>query len=465
MLLAGRRRLAPDTLLPIWLLPILAALPVFIIYCLTLAPDLTWANHGADGAELITAAATLGVPHPPGYPTYVLLGHVVSRIPLGTLPLRFNLFSALAMAAAAATASVAARRLPATGTKYRTSGALAAALTLALLAPVWRQAIIAEVYALNLAVVALFIVALLRQWPVPAAGFLLGLSLTTHPTSLLLTPLALGLTPRRQWLRLGAAVLLGLAPLLLLPILAGQGSPVVWGEPRRLDGWWWLVTGALYRPNMLAVAAGDALARLWEWFWSAQLFVPSAMLLLDVPVLLQRASWRSRRQPALLAATGALFLVAAATYRTDDAVVLLLPALLCAVLLLAPLLARAGPASLLLPAALLLLNFNRLDLSADREARNLAEPLLSSAPLDAILLTEGDAATFTLWYLHEVEGQRPDIVVVDRNLFGFDWYRRRLAARHSWLPDIAKFDPGALMLPGRPLCAVQLDSGLAEMSC
>ncbi|MCB0097459.1 MAG: DUF2723 domain-containing protein, partial [Caldilineaceae bacterium] len=45
----------------------------FALYVATMAPGLTWANQGADGGELIAAARTNGVPHPPGYPLYILL--------------------------------------------------------------------------------------------------------------------------------------------------------------------------------------------------------------------------------------------------------------------------------------------------------------------------------------------------------------------------------------------------------
>jgi hypothetical protein len=43
-------------------------------YLKTLAPTVTWRNGGADGADLAAAVAVLGIPHPPSYPTYVLLG-------------------------------------------------------------------------------------------------------------------------------------------------------------------------------------------------------------------------------------------------------------------------------------------------------------------------------------------------------------------------------------------------------
>ncbi len=63
-------------------------------------PDLSWANGSQDGAELITASATLGVPHPPGYPTYTIIGKLFSLLPLGTVAFRFNLLSAVCTAAA-----------------------------------------------------------------------------------------------------------------------------------------------------------------------------------------------------------------------------------------------------------------------------------------------------------------------------------------------------------------------------
>src|SRR6266851_8606508 len=35
-----------------------------------------------DSAELVTAAALWGVPHPPGYPLYTLLSHLFARVPI-----------------------------------------------------------------------------------------------------------------------------------------------------------------------------------------------------------------------------------------------------------------------------------------------------------------------------------------------------------------------------------------------
>ncbi|MBE2198196.1 MAG: DUF2723 domain-containing protein, partial [Anaerolinea sp.] len=84
------------------------------VYLLTLAPDLTWSHWSSDGGELITAAVTLGIPHPPGYPTYVLLGKLISLLPIRPIALTFNLFSALCTATAAALITHLAHRPPLT---------------------------------------------------------------------------------------------------------------------------------------------------------------------------------------------------------------------------------------------------------------------------------------------------------------------------------------------------------------
>src|SRR5207253_272577 len=72
-------------------------------YLRTLAPTITWRHGGGDGGDLAAAVAAFGIAHPPGYPAYVLLGHLVAALPLGgDLAYRLNLLSAAGAALAAA---------------------------------------------------------------------------------------------------------------------------------------------------------------------------------------------------------------------------------------------------------------------------------------------------------------------------------------------------------------------------
>src|SRR3990167_7978470 len=65
-----------------------------IFYILTLSPTVNFGDTG----ELITASATLGIPHPPGSPIWVLLSHLFTYIPLGSIAYRVNLSSAFFVA-------------------------------------------------------------------------------------------------------------------------------------------------------------------------------------------------------------------------------------------------------------------------------------------------------------------------------------------------------------------------------
>lgn len=424
------------------------AVIALIVYALTLAPDLTWANFGSDGGELIAAAVTLGIPHPPGYPTYVLLGKLWSYLPVGTMALRFNLLSAVSVALAVGVACLTALEL----TRTRVA-AVAAALSLAFAPLVWGQALVTEVYGLNLLCLALFLWALLGQRPSGLTGLLLGLSLTTHLTSWLMLPLALALTPRRRWLALSAGMALGLTPLLVLPLLARSGSPVIWGDPTTPSGWWWLVTAQVYRATLAGASAESWPALLWTF---ARQFAVIGLAFVAAGVIGARGL---RRRLLWLAATAVAYLLFALFYATGDTAVNLLPALLLLTFPLAAGLQTVGRWALILPLALLLLALPSQSLRDDTAVRPLAVAALEAAPANAILLTPGDRTIFTLWYFQGVEALRPDVILVDYNLLAFDWYRARLQARYPDLQALATDDPAAFEqanLQLRPFCRAAL---------
>lgn len=433
----------------------------FSVYLLTLAPDLTWFHFGGDGGELITASVTLGVPHPTGYPTYILLGKLFSLLPIGSVAFRFNLFSAVVAAAAAGLVTAVAQHFA----PAHPRAAAATGLSFAFAPLVWSQAVITEVYGLNLLFLAAFLWALVEKRPSLLTGFLLGLSITGHLTSLLMLPLAITFTPGKQWGKLGMGTVLGMTPFFALPWLAQGHSPVIWGRPETLSGWWWLISGRIYHANLFALTGSDWTNRAAEW---ARLVI-NQFTWASLP-LIAFAFYRSKQdlRPRLgILVTAVLYILYAFTYGANDAVVLLLPAVLLLSLLLIPAYRRLGWLAFLLPAALLLLNYQSVDLSGDHSVRTNASALLREAPENAVLLTPGDQTIFTLWYFQYVEAQRSDLILIDANLFAFDWYRERLAKRYpdvlglgkDDLPDLRQLNEGK-----RPFCNASLTS-MPQLDC
>src|ERR1051325_6338110 len=69
-----------------------------VVYSWTLAPAVT----PTDSGELIVAAYGLGVGHPPGFPLWVMLAHLASLLPIGSVAVRINFSSAFFAALACA---------------------------------------------------------------------------------------------------------------------------------------------------------------------------------------------------------------------------------------------------------------------------------------------------------------------------------------------------------------------------
>ncbi len=252
-------------------------------------------------------------------------------------------------------------------------------------------------------------------------------------------------------------------PLLLLPLLALGDSPVVWGKPTDPAEWWWLVSGRLYAAN---IQPSFDVERLLNLLQAAALGPVAFLAAVKVARTTKTAednssATESRPTPALLAGTSILYMAFALSYDTPDAAVLLMPAFMLLAVLIAPLLDRLGTAAVLLPLVLVTLTYQARDLSGDRQARALADTILQTAPENALLLAPGDRTIFTLLYFQQVEGSRPDLRLVDANLFAFDWYRARLMEQYGDIFVPVEDDLVALQHENetnRPFCLVGLVS-------
>src|SRR5918999_1675542 len=154
-----------------------------ILYIGTVAP--TVLPYGApdtlDSPMLQAEVTVLGVGHPTGYPTYVMLTHLFTYLPFGDPAYRTNLASAVYAAIAVLLIYVAGMLL-----SRRMAAAAAAAFVFGLGTSFWSVAVITEVYDLNVLLIMLVLIALLlwrerrRDRYLMLAAFLMGFALTDH---------------------------------------------------------------------------------------------------------------------------------------------------------------------------------------------------------------------------------------------------------------------------------------------
>jgi MFS family permease len=481
------------------LLGLAAAGAVFLCYTTTLAPGLSWSNNGADGGDLITAAATLGIAHPSGYPTYLLLARAFQWLPIGTLAMRTNLMSAVCASLAAGLVTAIVSTAYSGPRRFGLAGGLVAGVAFGLSPLLWSQAVITEVHALHALCIAaiLYTLPLGRQSPQPSgrshflAGALLGLALGNHLTTALLLPPWLILSgwengkpqpARLAWRLAGLAA--GLLVYAYLPLRAAAHPPINWGNPSTLEGMWWVISGGPYRALAFGLPQALVGARVQGW---ASLLIAQFGLVGMVAAFYglffgAAMATRVKLVTGWVAGVSSIFAIG---YNTADSYAYLLPAFLALAIWLGLGLATAlsglrqkkwsfaaqaavGGGLLL---AILINGVSQLpnvDASRDPAAEKFGAAVMESAPPAALVFTHADRDTFAAWYFHFALGRRPDIAVVVEPLLVFDWYRDNLRATYPALnvpgQTAASWRDTLLQSNARPACDARLDAA-AALAC
>ncbi|MBT3389054.1 MAG: DUF2723 domain-containing protein [Chloroflexi bacterium] len=464
------------------LFPLLISLILGIVYTLTIAPGLSWANRGADGGDFITAAATGGVAHPTGYPTYLALAWFFQQLPLGNLAFRTNLMSAFfAILTALFVADLVRCSFSGSEQNTRWAGFLAG-LAFGLSQLFWSQALITEVYTLN----AFFVILLLwlslaalkpeqhvffkPVWLERLGGLIFGLALGNQITVVFLLPVWLLFGTRRltegqalqkrnsfihpqqiNWPGLARRVgwlCIGLLIYATIPLRARSGSPVNWGYAIDWDGFWWLISGGNYQGRVFNLPAEYLWPRIRNWagwlqtqFGIIGLTIGFYGLLYGTPRV-KRYYW----------ITGWIFLaysIFSVGYDSSDSYALLIPAYLVFAIWIGlgvgklleeveklPRKAWLYPLVITLTLGVILVNtgllYPQVDASRDKRAEIFAQTVLATAPPHAIIFTSDDEDVFALRYYTYALGQRPDIAIFSGAL-QFGWYQEVM--RYTY-PDL-----------------------------
>ncbi|MFZ5845098.1 MAG: protein O-mannosyl-transferase family, partial [Patescibacteria group bacterium] len=412
--------------------------------------------YGGDSGDLVTAAATFGIPHPPGYPLYTFLGWLLTHLPLATPAWRVGLLSTLPHAATLTLVYLLVYRAT-----RKVIPALFAAVALLGNYLFFLYGTTVEVFALF----DFFIISLVYLfWRFSetrnhnyllGASFVFGLALSHHQVILFMLPgVFYWLWRHYKSFRKSRtplfifALILGLLPYLYIPIAARGGAIINWDRPVDWANFVRLVTRADYGTF---VSSGFYGALLSQRLLSLKAYGQFLFIDLTLWGLILSAAgliwlWRKQRQfllfwLILLTFLGPGFFFYASfplmnrftlgTYERFllPSYILLYPLVglgLTQVIdtwrkLAGRLLPHAAKTSaLILPLVLSLyplatfgVNLWRFNgLREDRTAENLASDILMSVPPESILFLVRDTPLFTTQYQRYAQGVRPDVIVL-----------------------------------------------------
>jgi hypothetical protein len=446
-----------------WFLGVITA-GLFILYLSILPDHLVTMSNAGDGGDLLAALLTHGIPHPTGYPTYMLLGQVFLLIPWSTPYFRVGLLSSIATACAAGLLFLwVANEL----TFDRKTGlwiGIAAALAWGTAPLVFSQAVIVEVYALQslLVMCNIWWITLLikgvkshkERILASMLAFTVGLSLGNHITIIFLIPAWIYALYRayrngHSGIFLSLQIALALAGCLVyvyLPLSARHYPAINWGNPQTWSGFWWEISGRAYQGMLFTIPLRELFSRIAAF---ARLLLDQFGLLGLIIGLIGAVIMEGLNKSM---ACVFIWLVAACSifslgYNTNDSFLYLIPCFIVfsiwigsGVVYLLKWRLRTIPFGLLAGGLLLVFLLVRIpftrtlvDPRRDIQAGSYAENYLKSAPQGAILLTNSDEDTFPLWYYHFGLGLRPDVHIILLPLTQFVWYQKTI---HAIYPDL-----------------------------
>lgn len=497
------------------------AVALAVGFALLYAAGATRTVQGADVAQFMTVAGAGGVAHPPGYPLYTALSSfLVAAVPFGPVAWKASLASAVL-----AGATVAAIHQAVAGTVGR--GGRAAAIVAAVSTGVspffWKWSGAAEVLTGAALTVALILwVAVrsargargIRQAALLGAAFATGIA--NHHTAILMFPLlafaGLSALPRPLTWRssgatlgafVGTALLLGLAPYLLLTL---DGGAWRWGDttsPGGLvhhflradygtftassrvegDGWWGhpllLVTGMWTRfPGVLWALAPLGLGLLVTGRTAVcGLSSRTTARLLGVSVL---ASWLLSGPLFLskfnLPIHGYSRVVVERFHAVPDVLVAFVLGIGAAAVIGSSRWSRRAIPVGILAANLVVgaaLAAPRATWVSRTVLTDYLEDSLESVEPNAVVLAHGDSMFFGGRFVQKILGVNADVLWLNAGLLPYPWYRAAVAAEHPDLTLVGSsgtaLSPGAFVatnLGRRPLYAAPRallkDDGFAD---
>jgi hypothetical protein len=421
-----------------------------------------------DSAELAAAVAVKGIPHPPGFPLYLLLARLFSATMPSDIGRATSLFSSICASLAIGIFYLAIQKIiapwgitPRLAKLMGIGGGIGLLCTYSLAA----QATRAEVYSLNLF---LFMLSLyfagdlfnteinqqIKRRSLFLALFFIGLGLANHHlTMLLVLPAIIYIaisdkSANRDILFNILALILPLTIYIYLILIARQYPELNWGNPANLGNLLHVITGKGFKTPLSAFN----LRHLGENYGFDLMLlykqIGPILALLAAAGLVEL--YRKNKKLMIFLMVCFLFNISSTIfsesyfYENLDLHGYLLISLACLLVfsvfgLIKTAIWISSKNREIIVAAIAIIaftlpgyaNFQRASLAGNYSAKQMATVLADECSSDALVVTSSYNTYFILKAVQGVYGYRTDLRVVNVYLFGQSWYREDLIRRYK----------------------------------
>lgn len=461
--------------------PIISSVITLVVYILTMSKGVM----PIDAGELAATQYSLGISHPSGYPLFNMIGFVWSKIPIGSVIFRLNLLCAIWVALAnffmvktaflilkntllkQLTVKPAAKNNPSVSIAQpillQLLASISGILTLAFCKTWWIQSAGVEVYPLHVALLAVFFFEFIKTYykhtPTKKdwllVGLFLGLCFTNHLTSILILPAVIVLYFLRMKFTkeslISGLVMVGSFAFIFLSIYgfmmirAGSSPLANYGNPDNMEYLKRHISGWQFQVFMGAddKKANDSVANFFTYFSNQTLVV--GLLLFMAGIVF---SFMKNARMAIFWGLNLLCtLIYISQYNIHDIENYFLLGYMSAGIFMTfgiywifSLIKgieknKAIYLILLLPLLPLTINYKTADQNKLSYVDEYSIAALNSVEKDAIILSrEWDVFVSPVYYYHLVEKQRPDVLILDKELLRRSWYHNQIKA---WDPTFA----------------------------
>ncbi|MFH1860310.1 MAG: DUF2723 domain-containing protein [bacterium] len=451
-------------------------LAIFFIYLKTLYPTIGLLDSG----DMVSSAYNLGIPHPPGYPFYCLLGKLwLTLLPFGNIAFKMNIFSGLAASIACMMVYFIVLKVCPMPVKGRLKyiiycfPAIVSSLLLAFAGTFWKQAVIAEKYTLN-AAFATILIFILIKWQELATckqkgvakgsasnvllylfALCLGFSFTHHLQSIFLVPAGIYLITAvnmRMITRLNCLTYLRMALFFILPLLlyfylpsrASVNPLTDWGDPDTWEKFINHITAKQYG-HYFTSSPVKLIEHLWNHLTS---FFPAQftwwLLWFGIAgfFFLLKTSKRTAIFLCLIMAADILHSIRYDILNIDDYYI---PSFIIFAIWMGVAIVRICNwtvkfhrhlpliltcISVSLPIIPFCSHYHQQDKSKHYFAYDSAANTLNMFEDNAVMFCASDDIGFPMWYLLFVEQMKPETMIIDKAFLQYPWYTELLKQRH-----------------------------------